>query len=153
DRAAERAHLSRITDAIDDTCARAVEQILGLDACPAWARDDVVVRILVAALRLDAPHRALAIQLLRARAGPPPWDLRDAEENVAVIRALEARGIDPRPWIDGIGVVEVKAATGRVLRLSLEDDPLEIFQMGERFGTCLSIGSTNYFSVFANAAD
>jgi hypothetical protein len=67
---------------------------------------------------------------------------------------MEARGIDPRPFVDGIGEVHYPPMQdGRVLRLALEDDPLQIFQMGERFGTCLSIGATNYFSVFANAAD
>jgi hypothetical protein len=153
ERAADRARWSAWSAAHGEACARAVSDLLGVDPCPAWAESDVGLRIIAGALELDEPHRALAIRMLRLRAGPPPWDLRDAPENDAVLRALVARGIDPRPWIDGIGSIEATLARGGALSLALEDDPLEIFQMGERFSTCLSIGGGNFFSVFANAAD
>ncbi len=136
--------LARVRDAASHTIAR----LLQVDSCPTWALEDQNVAAIAAALDLEPQHRDLALRLFRLRAGPPRWDLRDAPENVAFLRELRARGIDPSPWVDGIGVVHTEGVS-----LALEDDPLEIFQMGERFGTCLSIGAGNYFSVFANAAD
>ncbi|HEX5716956.1 MAG TPA: hypothetical protein VF179_12405, partial [Thermoanaerobaculia bacterium] len=60
--------------------------------------------------------------------------------------------LDWSPWINGAGTVTIEA-TPRRLHLALEDDPLEIFRMGAHFQTCLSPGSANFYSVFANAAD
>lgn len=152
DEAAERVAWDSWERRLDEACARAVARLLQLDDCPPWALDELPLRVIATAARLPAPHRALALRLLRTRAGPPPWDLRDAKENLAVRARLEAFGLDLSPWIDGIEPLELEIAGARIT-LSLEDDPLEIFQMGERFGTCLSLGAVNYFSVFANAAD
>ena len=44
-------------------------------------------------------------------------------------------------------------SNGRNVVLAFEHDPLEIFQMGWHFSTCLSPGVFNFFSVFSNAAD
>jgi len=142
--------LARLREATAQTIAR----LLHVERCPPWALEDQNLAAIAGALELEAPHRDLALRMFRVRAGEPPWDLRGAPENVAVLRELRARGIDPSPWVDGIGVLERPGPVeGTRVFLSLEDDPLEIFQMGERFGTCLSIGAANYFSVFANAAD
>ncbi|MBI2393880.1 MAG: hypothetical protein HYV09_30185 [Deltaproteobacteria bacterium] len=151
EQAADRAWFGEWSGRLREACARTIERLLG--SCPSWALEDHNLAALHAALELEPEGRDLALRLFRLRTGPRPWDLSEAPENVAFVRGLRARGIDPRPWIDGIGVIERAGPDGATCLLSLEDDPLEIFQMGERFGTCLSVGSSNYFSVFANAAD
>jgi len=153
DRAAEHLVFEAWLARLEDACRGAIASALQLDACPPWALEDSNLRIVASALALPPASRDLALRLLRLRAGPPPWDLRDAPENVKVVRALTARGLDLRPWLDGVGAVPVEGPAGAPLWLSLEEDPLEIFLMGERFHTCLSLGACNYFSVFANAAD
>ncbi|MBL8715886.1 MAG: hypothetical protein JNL79_07810 [Myxococcales bacterium] len=153
DRAAEKWVFDAWTGRLEEACRRGIARLLGLAECPPWALEDQNLRIVASALALESPHRELALRLLALRAGPPPWDLRDAPENVKAARALARKGLDLRPWIEGVGAVEIEGPEGRPMWLSLEDDPLEIFLMGERFHTCLSLGACNYFSVFANAAD
>jgi hypothetical protein len=105
-----------------------------------------------------APHLALLPgsfaqplrQLLAARRGPQPWDLRDEPANSAFVGGLLERGIDPVPWLEGFGV-QVVGEEG--WELSLEDDPLWILRMGEPFATCLAPGSFNFFSALSNALD
>ena len=91
--------------------------------------------------RAAGADRSLARQILRVRSGPPPWDLRDHPANQSFLRRLESRGIDPGAWVDGIGTVERKSKSGP-LRLSLEDDPLEVLHMGAHFRTCLGPAPT-----------
>lgn len=102
----------------------------------------------------DAPNgtRELLFQVLRARSGPPPWDLRDEPRNARFLETLRARGVDPAPWL-GERQELVRAPTGEAITLALEPDPLEILWMGEHFGTCLSFGGINFFSAVVNAAD
>ena len=45
------------------------------------------------------------------------------------------------------------AMPGGVYSLEPAHDPLEVFQMGQRFNTCLSFGGCNDFAVLANAWD
>jgi len=154
DRAADRTGWETWIARLEDACAQRIAQLLGVDECPSWALENENLAVIAGALELAAPHGDLALRLLRLRAGPPPWDLRDAPENAAVLASLARRGIDTTRWVDGIGVVErLGPIDGTRVFLALEDDPLEIFKMGERFGTCLSVGASNFFSVFANAAD
>jgi hypothetical protein len=151
ERAWGRAVLDRWEAALDERLPEALRKLLGIEEVPGWLSDPLSLTLLAAATRLRGSHRALAYRLFRLRCGPPPWDLRDAPENRAFV--AERPEIDWRPWIDGVGTVTVQAANGRQLHLALEDDPLEVFRMGAHFQTCLSPGSMNYFSVFANAAD
>lgn len=146
------AWLEAIETAADAVLPTAVARELGLPAASPWALEDRVLALLVPLRRQKAPIRALARTVMQARAGAPPWDLREHPANAAFLAMLRARGIDPAPWLDGIGTLEVGEGKGR-MRLALEDDPLEIFHMGRHFGTCLSPGQCNFFSVFANAAD
>ena len=94
--------------------------------------------LVATASRLAPRHRALAWRLFRERCGPPPWDLRDAPQNLAFRQRLAH--LDWSPWIDGVGTMAVQAGETR-LHLRLEDDPLEVFRMGGHFQTCLSPGS------------
>lgn len=153
DRASERLAGEAWIVRLREANAEALASVLGVAACPTWALVEPGARLIAAALALPADHRALALRLLQARAGPPPWDLRDAPQNRAVIAAHAARGIDLGPWLEGPPAVRATEPGGADVTLALEDDPLEIFLMGDRFDTCLSIGAVNFFSVFANAAD
>ncbi|HEX3528102.1 MAG TPA: hypothetical protein VH988_13645 [Thermoanaerobaculia bacterium] len=151
-RAWERTVLDRWTEETDRRLPEALKSLLGLDAePPAWLREPGSLDLLAAATRLTGARRRLAYRLFRLRCGPPPWDLRDAPENRRFVESLP--DLDWAPWIDGLGSLEMAAADGRRLFFTLEDDPLEIFRMGGHFQTCLSPGSFNYYSVFANAAD
>jgi hypothetical protein len=153
ERALLRSELASVTSEIDERVQAELLRELGTDAPPEWLGRPELRRALILTRRLEPPERRLALRVLQARLGPPPWDLRDVPENRAFLDELRRRGIEPDPWLDGIGRVHAKGAGGRPLVLELEDDPLEILMMGEHFGTCLSLGSFNYFSVFANAAD
>jgi hypothetical protein len=125
---------------------------LGLDRWPGPSLERAQWPIVAALTRLDPDQRALAGRLLRARAGAPPWDLRDDPVNRAYLDRLRARGIDPAPWLDDAPQI-VAAADGRSVELSLCSDPLQVFAMGAHFNTCLSPRGSNFFSVVTNAAD
>jgi hypothetical protein len=136
---------------LDARLPEALGRLIGVEEPPSWLTEPSPLALLATATRLKPRDRALAYRLFRLRCGPPPWDLRDDPANRRFVE--ERPGIDWRPWMEGIGTVPMETANGRRLHLALEDDPLEIFRMGGRFQTCLSPGSVNYFSVFANAAD
>jgi hypothetical protein len=146
------ARLEALEATADALLPAAVAEELALPSCPAWALEERVLAILVPLRKLATPIRRLARTIIHARAGAPPWDLREHRANAAFLTMLRERGLDPAPWLDGIGTIEVGQGDGR-MRLALEDDPLELFHMGRHFGTCLSPGQCNFFSVFANAAD
>ncbi len=150
-----RAALERL-QALDNAArarlAPAAARHFGLTGEADWLVEPRSLTLLPAFAALPARDRSLARQILRVRSGPPPWDLRDHPANQSFLRRLESRGIDPGAWVDGIGTVERKSKSGP-LRLSLEDDPLEVFHMGAHFRTCLGPGAANFFSVLANAAD
>lgn len=136
------------------THAEATARVLrafGLEAWPAsWPSDRKTVYAVQSLQGLDAPDRQLAARLLHARTGPAPWDLRDEPANRRFLDDLRRRGLDVSPWLDDApSVVQV----GGALELSLCSDPLQVFQMGAHFETCLSPGGINFFSVVANAAD
>ncbi len=140
--------LADVRAAIDVRLARAFE--LGLDSRPSWLDAPTYQRVFAGIVGLPAGPRALARRVLARRAGPPPWDLRDEPHNAAWLTRLTARGVDVRPWLDGIGV----RRAGRPVRcLALEDDPLEVLRMGEHFSTCLAPTSFNFFAAVVNAAE
>ncbi|MCB9715207.1 MAG: hypothetical protein H6712_15175 [Myxococcales bacterium] len=136
----------------DAALHEALSEHLRLPPTTPWLLDERVLSLMVPLLREPASTQRVATLLLRRRAGPPPWDLREHPANAAFIEGLRERGIDPGPWVDGPGE-EVTRSKGRRMIMRLEDDPLEIFHMGRHFGTCLSPGHVNFFSVFTNAAD
>ncbi|MCA9549724.1 MAG: hypothetical protein KC933_06790 [Myxococcales bacterium] len=109
-------------------------------------------RTLLALAALPRAERTLARALLAVRRGPRPWDLREEEPNAAFIRRLEASGVKCAPWLDGFGERRIESEAGPLV-YRLEDDPLEIFEMGAHFMTCLRPGGMYFFSVVSNAAD
>ncbi len=126
---------------------------LGLSEAPDWVQDERTLTIVEAIGDLERPDRVLAGKLFQTRSGQQPWDLREEPGNVSFVDKLTSLGIDTSPWLDGIGVKQSKDRSGKNYSISFEDDPLEIFHMGGHFGTCLSPGQFNFFSVIANAAD
>lgn len=97
-------------------------------------------------------ERDLGWRLLALR-GTAGVDLRDEPANAAWQERMEAHGLDLAPWLSPKPGPEVVSPKGRTLRFAFETDPLEIFQMGRWFGTCLSPGDMNFFSTVAVAAD
>jgi hypothetical protein len=144
--------LQALDQAARGRLAPAAARHFGLAGEADWLVEPKALSLLPAITALPARDRAVARQILRARSGPAPWDLRDHAANQRFLRRLESLGIDAGPWVDGIGTVERPSDSGP-LRLALEDDPLEVFHMGGHFRTCLAPGSANFFSVLANAAD
>jgi len=152
-RATQRAMLLRWKNQLDELLGPCLKKLIGIDDIPGWLVEPRNLAILASAATLPEAHRKLAYRLFRKRAGTPPWDLREDDANDKFLESVSKRGIDVHPWLDGIGLRTVQGGNGRMVRLALENDPLEIFLMGSYFQTCLSPGAMNFFSVFANAAD
>jgi hypothetical protein len=136
------------------TFAAATARLLrtfGLGAWPAdWPRDRKTVHAVQSLQHLEPADRQLAGRLLLARTGAPPWDLRDEPANRRYLDELRRRGLRVEPWLDD---APTTVELGGPLELALCADPLQVFQMGAHFQTCLSPGGMNFFSVVANAAD
>jgi len=125
---------------------------LDLESSPPWLATPAYRQVVLGILELTGSPRKLAHRLLAARCGPGPWDFRDEPANRAFVARLRRAGVDPAPWVEGIGVVACGAGAD-ALALSLEDDPLEVLRMGAHFETCLAPGAINFFAAVVNAAD
>jgi hypothetical protein len=153
DRAARRAKLARLDEAAIALLHTKLPAFLGIEAAPAWLLEPRTVAKVAPISSFSEGMRKVARKVLAARAGAPPWDLRAEPANRAFLDRLTRAGVNVAPWLDGVGTRDATTDDGRVLSLRLEDDPLDILEMGQHFATCLSIGRFNYFSAFANAAD
>jgi hypothetical protein len=72
--------------------------------CPDdWMQSKEIMTVLNALAELPPGFKDLAFRLIRTRCGPEPWDLRDEAPNRAFLDALERRGLNLTPWLDGIG--------------------------------------------------
>lgn len=115
------------------------------------------LRPLLSSAESQATVGALAV--LRPTIRRLAWRLLDGEDlsgepaHVAWRVRMEERGLDLELWRSGDMRHESTSPEGRRLVFQLERDPLQVFQMGRWFGTCLSPGDINFFSVVANAAD
>ena len=130
-----------------------LKQLLEVDAIPDWMFEPQPLRVLAPMLRLSRAFRMLGLRLFRRRLGPPPWNLAEDPANQALLARLDKRGVNLDPWLNPLPPCTWTGSNGRNVVLAFEPDPLEIFQMGWHFSTCLSPGDSNFFSVFANAAD
>jgi hypothetical protein len=153
ERAARRSRLARFEGSLEAAMRARLASFLDVDPPPPWLLEARTLDQLAPVGAFGAAMRTLALRVLRARSGPPPWDLRDDPANRAFLERLRRAGADPGPWVDGVGTQRVTTADGKAIDLRLEDDPLEILDMGKHFATCLSPGAMNYFSTFANVAD
>lgn len=126
---------------------------IGIADLPDWLMTSRQLWTIFNILQLPPAFRKLGFRLLRIRCDPPPWSLIDDPANRQFITLMEQRGVYMEPWLDPPAPRQFTGSNGRVVNLQFETDPLEIFQMGSYFNTCLSPGAFNFFSVFANAAD
>jgi hypothetical protein len=152
-RAARRQILDAWAQALDNAIVPRVLRLLGVDKYPQWLREARHERVLAGILKLNRRTRELAFRLLRLRCGPPPWHLNDEAPNQRFIDHTRARGIDLEPWLGPQHAAVYTDPTGRQLHLKIEQDPLEVLQMGAYFQTCLTPGSFHFSSAVANAAD
>jgi hypothetical protein len=143
--------LERLTSLTFAAATARLLRTFGLGEWPAdWPRDRKTVHAVQSLQHLEPADRQLAGRLLLARTGAPPWDLRDEPPNRRYLDELRRRGLRVEPWLDDASTT---IELGGPLELALCSDPLQIFQMGAHFQTCLSPGGMNFFSVVANAAD
>lgn len=152
-RATQRTQIGQWQAALDAAIHAQLVHWLDLDPLPAWLLEPRQIELVAALLPLAAPTRALGIRLLRRRSGPPPWQLDTEPANQRYLDRLRRRGIAPTLWVNPAPPQPYHGKNGRQVWLGIETDPLEIFQMGAYFRTCLSPDNFNFFSVFANAAD
>lgn len=138
---------------IDDALRPALAEEFAVGELPDWVFKTRQLQVIVNLLQLREEFRRLGLRLLRLRCGPPPWSLVDDPANKQFIAKMEQRGVQMEPWLNPPAPRSFTASNGRAVHLQFENDPLEIFQMGRYFNTCLSPGEFNFFSVFANAAD
>ena len=147
ERSARDIGLARFIRATTEGASERILRAFGLPALPAWAESPKTLALLMSLLSLGEGDRELAGRLIRARCGDRPWDLRDEPANRAFLDELRRANIDPGPWLD-----DTPRTIGDIT-LELTGDPIEVFAMGAHFGTCLSPGGGNFFSVVVNAAD
>lgn len=152
-RAVRRRVFATAIEELQSPIDRRLCQVLGDAQVPAWLAGEQSAEAVAAVLALEGWAGELGLRLLRRRCGPPPWRPIDEPANRAFVGRLRRMGIDPEPWLHPPGHEVVAGPGGRRVRLVFEQDPIEIFQMGAHFNTCLSPGDCNFFSTVANAAD
>jgi len=138
---------------INATLRTTLSAEVGVADLPDWFMTSRQLHVIFNMLQLPSAFRQLGFRLLRIRCDPPPWSLIDDPANKHFITGMEQRGVNMEPWLNPPAPQQFIGANGRVVYLQFETDPLEIFQMGAYFNTCLSPDDFNFFSVFANAAD
>ncbi|MGA7740835.1 MAG: hypothetical protein WBP56_06765 [Polyangia bacterium] len=148
-----RIRLERWVDQIDAELRQRLPKLLGLEAIPDDWWQEPILKCLMGIARLPSEFRALARLVLKRRVGQPPWDLRDHDKNARFLAHLRRNGVRIEPWLDGIGSFQHTSPNVGNAVLELENDPLEVLQMGAHFETCLSPGAFNYFSVIVNMTD
>ncbi len=148
-----RRFLTYLSAQVDSAMAKALERLIGAAPPPEWLTDRDIGQTLIELAKLKQPIRALAAQLLRRRLDPRPWDMRTAPRNERFLERMVARGLNVSPWIDPDPPEHMMGTKNRPMLVGIATDPLEIFRMGAHFGTCLSPGDVNFFSVVANACD
>lgn len=126
--------------------------VLGLNRAPKWLHDPEVIALIPSILELRPPFSALGLDVLRRRAGDPPWDHRHAPANASFLQELERRGIEPGAWLDTPPTREHTLGSTPVT-MAITRDPLEVLRMGAPFDTCLAPGEFNFFSAVTNAVD
>jgi hypothetical protein len=91
--------------------------------------------------------KALLRQVLEEGRG---WPL-DHPANAAFAEAMRRGGIDVEAWEGPLR--QEFTVHGEQWEAYAENDPLRIFEMGNLFGTCLSVGRYNDYSTIANAVE
>ncbi len=141
-RAIRREFFRQVQDNLRAAIEEALKRLLDLPQIPDWIWQPKHGNALRGILDCKQYGRTwacqLGIQLLRRRCGPPPWRPWEAKPNQEFLARLQQRGIDPEPWVHPAGPVEAVGDNGRRVWLAMEQDPLEIFQLGAYMNTCLA---------------
>ncbi len=126
---------------------------LELSTVPPWLTKHDMVNRLLPIIDFAAASKKLAIKVIRARCQGPFYHLEKERANTQFIHKLNDDGFDMTVWPAQLGSHSYRAENGELITLAVAADPLEVIDMGGHFGTCLSPGNFNYFSVFTNIAD
>lgn len=126
---------------------------LDIDEIPEWLERSDVKEAILCSATLDVEFRKIVIMILKRRASNLPWDFRDLDANIEFIERMKSINVDVYSWIDGDDKLIKKLNNGEEIVFSIERDPIEIFNMGKYFKTCLSPGDINFFAVFSNIVD
>ena len=96
-------------------------------------------------------NRSLLRRLLRSEAvGDRSW-YQSHQENLKFLRKMEKAGMSTKAWRkDWRETVRMRDGNWTIYT---ETEPLKVLQMGNIFGTCLSINDFNNFSTVANALE
>jgi hypothetical protein len=150
DRATHQGKLERIDEAIERALLARLKPE-GPAPENAWWNKPETRRVVAGVARLPAAEQRLGMRLIARRFGPPPWLPWDDPRNQQYLKSIRKRGVDVAPWLasESMHVDRV----GQRVSLRLEDDPLEVLLMGERFSTCLSLDAMNFYSAVMNAVD
>jgi hypothetical protein len=139
-------------EALEAIIARAIDSyrrsVIGNVAFP--SSDDDWDNALLLYSVTEANRRLLKTLLRQEARGNRRW-VEKHPGNLAFRAKMEAAGIDMAAWS---GRWELMCqANGNTLIAHAETEPLKILQMGNIFGTCLSVGDVNAYSAIANAVE
>ncbi|KNY27973.1 hypothetical protein [Pseudobacteroides cellulosolvens] len=126
---------------------------LSLNEFPDWLQRSDVHETILSSIELSDTFRNIVTMILKRRASHMPWDFRDEDANRQFLERMKSINVNISPWIDGDYKLIKELSNGEEIILSIERDPIEIFNMGKYFKTCLSPGGINFFSVFSNIID
>ena len=151
-----RQHLiSQWLDALKQKFTQCWADLFQLDQqpLPDWLTEQRMIQKLTPILSFDKPDKSLAIKVIQERINGPYYYLNKHIKNKHFLQKFNQSDIDLSNWPDGFGSHQYTAKNGHQITLQVEGDPLALLDMGGHFGTCLSPGNFNYFSVFPNVAD
>ncbi|TQV81074.1 hypothetical protein [Aliikangiella coralliicola] len=120
---------------------------------PDWLFCEEMIHYLLPIMDFNAGSKTLAKYVIKHRATTTDWQFTTHPKNETFLRNLEQEGFNRGAWLCGIGPKNYQSKSSNQICIDVVEDPLEILNMGGHFKTCLSPGSFNYFSVFANIAD
>ena len=96
-------------------------------------------------------NKALLRKLLRRTTeSDQQWRLSHPP-NAKFLADLRANGFDASAWLASFS--KMGDVQGKTWTVQLEQDPLRVLQMGNWFGTCLSVEDINAFAAIANAVE
>lgn len=152
--AADRSLLMSIDLQFNQQFTDAFKSILSTDTVPDWLFEKDSIELFDATRKLSNRFRTLADSIFSKRCGPEPWHFYDMPANKNFIKKIESYGINTKPWTNPTPnrwMIDIDGS--QRLELNFESDPLEVMRMGDYFGTCLSLGSCNFFSTLTNFVD
>lgn len=152
--AADRSLLMSIDLQFNQQFTDVFKSILSTDTVPDWLFEKDSIELFDATRKLSNRFRILADSIFSKRCGPEPWHFYDMPANKNFIKKIESYGINTKPWTNPTPnrwMIDIDGS--QRLELNFESDPLEVMRMGDYFGTCLSLGSCNFFSTLTNFVD